>query len=158
MKKILLVLIVVAGLFWAYRSLSGPKTTDMAPSKPVAAIPAAAPVAGKTFNKMFPESGDGLKVQFTQEKDGYAQADLLKGAKKLAQLSISDTEANPSARDKFKDSTKKIGGHAAAPVGAMGTAVLIANRYQVQVRSTDPSFTAADREAWISKFKLGELN
>ncbi len=157
MKKILLVLILIAGLFWAYRSFSGSKS-EPTPSKPLAAAPALAPVAGKTFNKLFPESADGFKVQFTQEKDGYAQADLLKGAKKLAQLSISDTEANPSARDKFKDATKKIGGHTAAAVGSMGTAILLSNRYQVQVRSTDPSFTAADREAWIEKFKLGELN
>jgi hypothetical protein len=27
----------------------------------------------------------------------------------------------------------------------------------VQVRSSDASFTAADREAWLAKFKLAEL-
>ena len=157
MKKILLALIFAAGLYWAYKSFSGsqpePVPTKAAPAAPVPATP----VAGKNFNKLFPGSADGFSVQFTQEKDGYAQADLLKGGKKLAQFSVSDTEANPTARDKFKDPTKKIAGHASAEVGSMGTAVLVAGRYQVQVRSTDPSFTAADRQAWITKFKLGEL-
>ena len=157
MKKILLALILAAGLYWAFKSFSGPGTEPV-PSKQVSAAPVpATPVASKNFNKIFPGSADGLSVQFTQEKDGYAQADLLKGGKKLAQFSVSDTDANPTARDKFKNSTKQIGGHPSAAIGSMGTAVLVAGRYQVQVRSTDPSFTAADREAWIAKFKLGEL-
>ena len=150
---------MAAGLYWAFKTFSGSGTeTVPVPGKQVPAAPVpATPVAGKNFNKVFPVSADGFSVQFTQEKDGYAQADLLKGGKKLAQFSVSDTEANPTARDKFKNSTKQIGGHASAAVGSMGTAVLVAGRYQVQVRSTDPSFTAADREAWIAKFKLGEL-
>ena len=160
MKKILLVLILTGGLYWAYKSFSSHQAEPV-PTKDTTMLPSApapeAPVAGKTFNKLFPGSADGFSVQFTQEKEGYAQADLLKGGKKLAQFSVSDTEANPTARDKFKDSTKKIGGHASAAVGSMGTAVLVAGRYQVQVRSTDPSFTAADREAWITKFKFGDL-
>ena len=157
MKKLLLLLILILGLYWAYKTFNGPKDEPIAAKPGVTAPAAAAPVAGKTFNKLFPPSGDGFVIQFTQEKDGYAQADMLKGTKKVAQLSMSDTEANLPARDKFKDSAKKIGGNPAASVGSMGTAVLIAGRYQVQVRSTDPSFTAADRETWIAKFKTGDL-
>ncbi|WP_031499005.1 hypothetical protein [Bryobacter aggregatus] len=152
MKKILLVLILVAGLYWAFKSKDAPVPS----SAPAVATPAK-PVAGKTFNKLFPSSAEGFEVQFTQEKEGYAQADLLKNGKKLAQLSVSDTQANPSARDKFNNTTQKIAGQPAAAVGSMGTAILVAGRYQVQVRSLDPSFRANDREAWIAKFKLGDL-
>ncbi len=113
--------------------------------------------AGKTFNSAFPKPAAGLTVQFTQEKEGYSQADLLKDGKKLAQLSISDTNSNPSARDKFKPDARSIAGHPSASVGSMGTAILVANRYQVQVRSTDPSFSAQDREAWLNQFQLGGL-
>jgi hypothetical protein len=96
-------------------------------------------------------------VQFTQEKEGYAQADLLRDGKKMAQLSISDTDSNPSARDKFKPGARTIAGHPSATVGSLGTAILVANRYQVQVRSIDPAFTAQEREAWLNQFQLGGL-
>lgn len=74
-----------------------------------------------------------------------------------AALSISDTDANPSARDKYKDATKRIAGHLAATSGSQGTAILVADRYQVQVRSLTTTFTAADREAWLEKFNLAAL-
>lgn len=109
---------------------------------------------GRAFNARFPKGADGMDVTFTQEKDGYAQADLTRGGKKIAQLSISDTNANPSARDKFASATRKIAGLPAAAVGNMGTAVLAAGRYQVQVRSLDKGFAEADRVAWIQKFDL----
>ena len=102
--------------------------------------------------------GEGeYKLTFTQEKTGFAEAALSKGAAKVATLTVSDTEANPSARDKFKASVKKIGEFPAVANGSQGTAVLVANRYQVQARSLTPAFTEADREAWLHKFKLSHL-
>lgn len=158
MKKLLLLLALLVAGWLLYRSLgSGPKEETKAPTAAVVPTPKQAVEPGKAVNAAFPKSADGLDVKFTQEKDGYAQADLMKGAKKLAQLSVSDTNSNPSARDKFKDATKKIAGHPAAAVGSQGTAVLLGNRIQVQVRSLDSSFTPADREAWIAKFNLGAL-
>lgn len=112
---------------------------------------------GKNFNSAFPKSGGGLTVQFTQEKQGYAQADLLMDGKKMAQLSISDTNSNPSARDKFKPGARTIAGHPSAAVGSLGTAILVDNRYQVQVRSVDAGFTAQERESWLNQFQLGGL-
>lgn len=162
MKKLILVVILLLGavvLLRLRREIKEePRPTSTA-SAPATTAPAnkAAVEPGKAFNRLFPKDGDGFDVKFTQEKDGYAQADLLKGGKKMAQLSISDTNANPSARDKFNGVTKKLGGFPLAAVGSQGTAVLIANRYQVQVRSLDPAFSAAEREVWISKFNLGGL-
>ncbi|MEG4507653.1 hypothetical protein QUA81_28950 [Microcoleus sp. F6_B4] len=114
-------------------------------------------VAGGQLNKYFPSSGGGFDRVFAQEKSGFAEAKLNKGGKNVAMLSINDIAGNPSAGEKFKQSTKQISGYPAVNQGANITAVLVANRYQVKVQSRDPSFTASDREAWLSKFNLGGL-
>lgn len=113
-------------------------------------------VAGGKLNKYFPANGGGFDRVFAQEKSGFAEAKLNKGGKNVAMLSISDIANNPPAGAKFKQSTKQISGYPAVTQGN-GTAVLVANRYQVKVQSRDPSFTASDREAWLSKFNLGGL-
>lgn len=163
MKKLLVVLVLLIGLFVVWRAVrSSPEPARHVP--PASTIPdAPKPIAqkeaisGASLNKAFPEAGEGYKLTFTQEKDGFAQAELSKAGTKVATLSISDTAANPAARDKFKTSTRKIGGYPAAAVGSMGTAVLAGDRYQVQARTLSPTFTAADRDAWLARFKLAEL-
>lgn len=114
-------------------------------------------VAGSKLNKYFPSSGGGFDRVFAQEKSGFSEAKLNKGGKNVAMLSINDIAGNPSAATKFQNSTKQIGGYPAVSQGANITAVLVANRYQVKVQSRDPSFTASDREAWLSKFNLRGL-
>lgn len=115
------------------------------------------PLAGGEFNKFFPKDQDDYNVVYTQEKEGFAQAQLqLKGAE-VATLSVSDTANNAAALDKFQQSSEEIGGYPAATVGELGTAVLVADRFQVQIRSKDASFTAADRAAWIEQFDLAGL-
>jgi hypothetical protein len=158
MKNALLAVALLLAAFTLWRC-SGP-----APAPTPAAIPTAPPktvaqedaIDGSKLNKAFPKSAAPYKLTFTQEKDGFAQAELTQDGKKLATLSISDTAANPSARDKFKADTK-IGGYPSAAVGSQGTAVLVGSRYQVQVRSTAPAFTAAQRSEWIEKFNLDAL-
>ena len=115
------------------------------------------PVAGDKLNKYFPSSDDGFDRVFAQEKSGFAEAKLNKGGKNVAMLSINDIAGNPSAGAKFQQSTKQIGGYPAVTQGANGTAVLVANRYQVKVQSRDPSFSASDREDWLTKFNLSGL-
>jgi hypothetical protein len=117
----------------------------------------AKPVAGSVFNKLFPKDGDGYNVTYTQEKSGASLAELTKGGKKLAQLSITDTAGNPPARDKFKTGSQAVAGFPAASVGDLGTAILVGDRFQVQVRSADPAFTADQRAAWLAKFDLAGL-
>lgn len=113
-------------------------------------------VAGDKLNKYFPSSGGGFDRVFAQEKSGFAEAKLNKGGKNVAMLSINDI-ANPSDGAKFQSSSKQIGGYPAVTQGANGTAVLVANRYQVKVQSRDASFSASDREDWLSKFNLSGL-
>ena len=162
MKKLLIVIVLLIGAVVAWRMFRRApepvRHTPAASTLPDAPkpIPQREAISGSTLNKAFPEAGDGYKLTFTQEKDGFAQAELSKGGAKAATLSISDTAANPAARDKFKTASRRIEGYPAAAGGSMGTAVL-AERYQVQARSLAPAFTEADREAWLAKFKLAEL-
>lgn len=115
------------------------------------------PVAGGQFNKLFPKTDGDFTLVYTQEKVGFAEAKLNSKGNEAATLAISDTATNPSAAEKYKTAAQKIGGYPAVAVGDNGTAILVANRFQVQIRSKDSSFTASDREAWLTKFDLASL-
>jgi hypothetical protein len=80
---------------------------------------------------------------------------LKKAGKEVATLTIFDTKSSPAAAAKFQQSTKKIAGYPATTLGTMQTSILVNNRYQVSVRSTDPSL---DKEAWLQKFDLNGLS
>lgn len=112
---------------------------------------------GSNFNKFFPKSGGGFEVAAAQEKKGFAEYKINRGGKNVAMLSISDTTGVAGAADKFQSSNRTIAGYPAVDQGQNITAILVNGRYQVKVQSRDPSFTKADREAWISKFNLGGL-
>ena len=114
-------------------------------------------VSGGSLNKYFPSSSSGYKLNYAQEKKGFAQASLKKDGKEVAVMSINDISASPTAANKFQNSSKKIGGYPAVQQGKNSTAVLVNNRFQVKAQSKDPSFTASDREAWLQKFKLSGL-
>ncbi|MBX3014656.1 MAG: hypothetical protein KF832_24260 [Caldilineaceae bacterium] len=115
------------------------------------------PLAGSAFNPFFPKDQGDYDVFYTQEKEGFAQAQLNEKGVEVATLSIADTANNLSALEKFKQSTEEISGYPAAAVGALGTAILVADRFQVQVRSKDAAFTAADRADWLAQFDLAGL-
>lgn len=115
-------------------------------------------VQGSQFNKFFPSASSGYERVYTQEKKGFAEAKLKKDGQDLAMLSISDTISTPTSAEKFKTSTKKIDGFPAVKQGNTATAVLVADRFQVKVQSRNPSFTEADREAWLGKFNLSGLS
>jgi hypothetical protein len=113
---------------------------------------------GSEFNQYFPKPGAGYDRVYTQEKKGFAEAKLNKEGKTLAMLSISDTSSLPSAAQKYTQSTEKLSGYPTVEVGTTQTGVLVADKYQVKVLSRDPSFTKADRQAWIQKFDLNGLS
>ncbi|OQX24390.1 MAG: hypothetical protein BWK80_21105 [Desulfobacteraceae bacterium IS3] len=115
------------------------------------------PIAGGEFNRFFPKDSGDFDVVFTQEKAGMSQAKLKKSGREVAMLTISDLSDNPSAADKFKSSSASIAGYPAASSGGKGTAVLVENRFQVQVRSQADDFTQQDRESWLGKFDLTGL-
>ncbi len=115
------------------------------------------PVAGGEFNALFPQVAAPLDLVYTQEREGFAQAELSDDGEEVATLSVSDTNTNPSARDKFDGSDIEIAGYPAAAVGSQGTAILIDNRFQIQVRSRVDSFTEDDRSEWLSRFDLAGI-
>lgn len=115
-------------------------------------------VAGGEFNKFFPESNDDYSVVYIQEKVGFAEAVLKHEGEDMATLSIFDTVSNPEAAAKYQDSTKMLGNYPAVAVGENGTALLVADRFQVEVRSEGENFSEADREQWLLAFNLAGLS
>ncbi|MCC6166530.1 MAG: hypothetical protein IT329_04810 [Caldilineaceae bacterium] len=114
-------------------------------------------VRGGEFNKFFPKTQDPFSLTYLQEKEGFAEAALEFEGDEVATLSISDTANNPSARDKFTNSNKDLEGYPLAAVGSKGSAILIADRFQVQVRSTADDFAESDRTTWLLEFDLDGL-
>jgi hypothetical protein len=114
-------------------------------------------VAGSEFNKLFPRPEADFDVVFSQEKPGFAEADLKKEGKVVATLAISDTVSNPEAAEKYRDATARLKDYPMVDIGDTGSGVLIGDRFQVQVRSKDANFGKDEREQWLGKFDLANL-
>ena len=114
-------------------------------------------VAGGEFNALFPKSHDDFDVVFTQEKIGFAEATLKENGTEVATLSIFDTVSNPEAAEKYADSKEQVEGYPLVAVGDNGSAILVAERFQVQVRSKTADFTEDDRKEWLALFDLAVL-
>lgn len=114
-------------------------------------------VAGGEFNRFFPQVKSPWDIVYKQEKSGFSQASLKQDGREVAILSVSDTKNNPEAKEKFQGSGESIGGSPAVMIGEQGTAVLVNDRFQVQVRSMDPSFGPDERKEWLAKFDLDSI-
>ena len=114
-------------------------------------------VAGGEFNKMFPKADGDSDIVYTQEKAGFAQAVLKKEGKEVATLSIFDTASNPEAAENYKAATTKLAGFPMIDIGEQGTGLLVGDRFQVQVRSKDANFDKTQRQDWLTKFDLANL-
>jgi hypothetical protein len=116
---------------------------------------------GKEFNKFFPKASAPFDMVAKQDKKGASIYELKKDGKVVASLSITDTVSEPDAKDKFKNSTEKINGYPSGSESSLETAILVADRFQVKVRTMPPAtnatFGKADREEWIKKFDLDGL-
>ena len=109
---------------------------------------------GSAFNKFFPKAESPWDLTYKQEKQGTAIASLKKNGKEVATLTVFDTVSEPDVAREYKESTQALAGCPLVAKGAKGTAVLVANRFQVQVRSMDNSFGEDDRKEWLKKFDL----
>ena len=109
---------------------------------------------GSSLNDFFPKEANGLSRTFTQEKLGYAEAEIVRDGK-TAKVSISDTNNNPPARDKFQSASKRLSGHPVVSVGKRQSALLVNGRWQVKVSSSD--FDEGQREALLGAFDIGGL-
>lgn len=114
-------------------------------------------VPGGTLNKFFPKAEGEWNVKFTDEKPGYASADLEKGGTKVGTLAIFDTvsDEHKELAAEYKDSKDKLDMYPLVKKGALGTAVLVGDRFQVQVRTAPGgSLSEDERKDWIKKFDL----
>lgn len=114
-------------------------------------------VKGDKFNPIFPADRDDYSIVVATEKKGFAQANLKKGDLEVATFAITDLVTDPEAIEKFKASTEQVAGYPMIPRGDSGTAVLVGNRFQVQVRSKSDAFTASDRKDWLLRFRFDDL-
>ncbi|NEO87309.1 MAG: hypothetical protein F6J87_24070 [Spirulina sp. SIO3F2] len=114
-------------------------------------------IAGSQFNAFFPAAEGDYDVVYTQEKTGFAQAKLKQSGTDLAVLSIADITSNPSAADKYANSTNEINGYPTVEQGKNGTGALVGDRFQVKVQSRSEDFSASDRQTWLAKFDLDGL-
>jgi hypothetical protein len=115
-------------------------------------------VAGGEFNKAFPKAEGDYSIIYTQEKSGFAQADLKRQGNVVATLSVFDTVSNPEAAENYRGSAATLAGYPFIDIGSNGSGVLVGDRFQVQVRSKDANFTKDDREEWLKKFDLANLS
>jgi hypothetical protein len=111
-------------------------------------------VEGSEFNRFFPQVEKPWDIVFKQEKTGFAQASLQQDGREVAVLSVSDTSNNQDALEKFKGSQQTFAGMPMAAVGEDSTAILVNDRFQVQIRSMDPVFGPMEREEWLTRFNL----
>jgi hypothetical protein len=165
-KKIALLSLLLASMSCSSKKADSAKDTPIDSNPPAQTTtennttptpPTPEPVDGSSFNKFFPKTEGNFEVVFTQEKDGFAQAKLKKDGKEVATLTVSDVVKNAEAVTDYAASSKQLGGFPAVAKGNLGTAVLVANRFQVQVRSKDKTFGEADREQWLQKFDLNTI-
>jgi hypothetical protein len=114
-------------------------------------------VAGGEFNRYFPEAQEGYDIVYTQEISGFGVASLQYEGEEIATLAITHVANNPEMADKYADSPESLDDYPLAEVGSEGTAILVADRFQVQVRSKQDDFDASDRETWLRRLDLDGL-
>jgi hypothetical protein len=116
-------------------------------------------VPGDKFNKFFPKTEGEWDLVYTMEKKGQAQAELKKGGKAVAQLAIFDTVSEPNVAEEYQDAKEKLNDkYPMIAKGKLGTAVLVGDRFQVQIRTLPGSnFEEAERKEWLGKFDLAGL-
>ena len=120
-------------------------------AKPIGEI-----VAGSAFNPMLPDDGHkGHTRVFTQEKEGYAEAEYKLDGQTVVTISVSDTRDNPDARDKFATATDKLGPHPVMERGNNSSLALVADRFQV--RASSQTLAAEQRREWLSATKLDQI-
>ncbi|WP_338792803.1 hypothetical protein V9L05_13110 [Bernardetia sp. Wsw4-3y2] len=114
-------------------------------------------VEGGALNKFFPQEEGAYKVIYNQEKDGFVQASLEKDGIEVATLAISDLSTNMDTKAKYADATMYIASYPALTKGSKGTTILVADRYQISIRSKEDSFDDKTRKSWFEKFDLAGL-
>lgn len=142
---------------WTPRGATAGESVEKTPID-LKALQEGDPLPGGEFNRFFPKQSGEWDIVYKQEKSGFALASLQKDGEEVAMLSITDLRSNPSAAEKYQRPEKQIAGYPAVAIGSQGDGVLVASRFQVQVRSQSKQFTPGNREDWIQRFDLEGLS
>ncbi|PWJ44349.1 hypothetical protein [Sediminitomix flava] len=114
-------------------------------------------VKGKEFNACLPNKMGDYKITYTQEKLGMIQAVVSEKGDDVATITVADLLDTPQNIEKYTSSTQDLKGYPMLSKGSKGTAILVSDRFQVQVRSKSDSFTEADRIEVLSQVDLNHL-
>lgn len=88
-------------------------------------------------------------------KEGFAEVVYKKDKDDLATITITDTLGVPGVRDDYKDAKETAAGFPLKTSGYAKSAILVADRFQVQIQS--PRLKAPERKAWLEKMDLKAL-
>lgn len=126
-----------------------------APPKPADAV--AAMVDGARFQPLFPAADmDGATSRVERPaKAGMFEVVYKKGKDDLATLTITDTFAEPRVKDDYVGAKETAGGFPLKTSGYVKSAILVADRFQVQLSS--PRLKPDQRKAWLEKVDLKGL-
>lgn len=122
-----------------------------------ASAAAAAMVDGAKLLAVFPPVGlDGATAKTERPtKEGFAEVVYKKGDAEVATVTITDTSAVPAVRDDYKDAKEKVGDSPLKTSGNYKSAMLVADRFQVQIQSQ--RLKAPQRQAWLEKVDVAAL-
>lgn len=127
------------------------------PGGTVADIPTREVVNGTRFNRLFPTPQADEQLVFTQEKRGFSQARLKRGAEVTALLSISDVANAPASRDKFASAAERLRNWPLVEQGSQASALLVADRFQVKVIGQGAGLDVEQRHGLLGAFNLEGL-
>lgn len=136
-------------------------SASAAPTSTASAAAAAAVAKMVSGEKLAPALLPAAAVGATDRvdrpaKEGFVEAVYKKGKDDLATVTITDTAGVPAVRDDYRGSKETAAGYPLKTSGYTKTAVLVADRFQIQIQS--PRLKAPERKAWIEKMDLKALS
>ena len=149
------------------RSQDGTPAPVPAPAQVVDAGPSAAQVAaqaavakmvgGEKFKGFFPAADmDGATTKLEKPaKEGFFEVSYKKDKDEVAVMVITDTVGEPRVKDDYKGVKDTAGGYPLKTSGYFKSAILVGDRYQVQI--TSQRLKPDRRKAWLEKVDLKGL-
>lgn len=133
---------------------TAPTTTAQA----AAATAVAKMVDGEKLKPFFPAVGmDGTTDKAERPpKEGMMEIAYKKGKDDVAVIVITDTVGEPRVKDDYAGSKETAGGFPLKTSGYFKSAILVGDRYQVQI--TSQRLKADQRKVWLEKMDLKGLS
>jgi hypothetical protein len=134
---------------------AAPTATTTAQAAASAAV--AKMVDGERFKPFFPAAGmDGATEKAERPpKEGMMEVAYKNGKDDVAVMVITDTAGEPRVRGDYAGTKDTAGGFPLKTSGYFKSAILVADRYQVQL--TSQRLKADQRKAWLEKVDLAGL-